>query len=272
MRFRRLHQSLGVEVIDFDPCAPTEPERVAELQRALDEHQLLVFRGGRRIPPERQVEISGWFGPVTDDSGEGRRWSVLTNADAAGTVHLPFHSDFTYTDAPIQVISLHALEIPPAGASTAFASGIRAWATLPEQCRQKLQGRTVRHRYRSSITEGLPVFVAHHPVRFVHPRTGRPVLFVTEFHADRIDGLDSYESSRLLAELFAHLYRPENVYVHRWQRWDLVLWDNLALQHARLGETRIADGERSFQRVSLNERPYAELIERARALEALRAD
>ena len=37
----------------------------------------------------------------------------------------------------------------------------------------------------------------------------------------------------LLDELFAHLYRQDNVIEHHWHNGDLVDRDNLALQHAR---------------------------------------
>jgi taurine dioxygenase len=41
------------------------------------------------------------------------------------------------------------------------------------------------------------------------------------------------QSDELLEALFQHLYRPEAVFEHHWREGDLVIWDNLALQHAR---------------------------------------
>ncbi|MCH2173592.1 TauD/TfdA family dioxygenase [Myxococcota bacterium] len=267
MQFRPLHESFGAEVLDFDVRSLARPEQMEALERAFDAHHLLLFRAGGPIPPDRQVEMTGWFGPVTDDSGEGRGWSTLTNAEASGQIRLPFHSDFTYTYSPIQGISLQAMEIPPGGATTAFASGVRGWATLPFDRRESLGNMRVRHSHRSSITPELPDFVAHHPLCLEHPRTGVPVLFVTEFHSDLIEGLESDESHQVLEELFAHLYRPENVYLHHWKLYDLLIWDNLALQHSRQRETAMSDGARSFQRVSLNDRTYSELIDQARNIE-----
>jgi alpha-ketoglutarate-dependent taurine dioxygenase len=45
--------------------------------------------------------------------------------------------------------------------------------------------------------------------------------------------MDPVEGEALLAELFEHLYAPANLLEHRWRNGDLVLWDNLAVQHAR---------------------------------------
>lgn len=263
MRFRRLHEDFGVEVIDFDVLTGTADDDIEELQRALDEHQLLLFRRGEKITPERQVEISSWFGPPADNAGDGQLWSVLRNEDPGGRRQLAFHSDFTYTDVPIKVISLHAIELPPASTTTSFVSSLHAWDTLPPDRQQLLSGMTLRHVYAPAYRENSLEYVADHPIRLPHPRTGRPVLLVTEHHAERIHEVDRDESDRLLAELFAHLYAPERVYVHQWELYDLLVWDNVALQHARREAADLADGPRAMQRVAMNEATFAELTARA---------
>ena len=76
-----------------------------------------------------------------------------------------------------------------------------------------------------------PVFEAWHPVRLDHPRTGRPLLFVTEHHVDRVEGMDEARATALLEDLFARLYAPERRYEHVWREGDLVIWDNPAALH-----------------------------------------
>ena len=53
----------------------------------------------------------------------------------------------------------------------------------------------------------------------------------SEFRWQGLDGsqIDAY----WLPFLYAHLYDPANVYAHEWQPNDLVIWDNLTVQHAR---------------------------------------
>jgi taurine dioxygenase len=278
MRFRPLHDAFGAEVLDFDVLSPTAAEDVEELKRALSDHQLLLFRYGQRVPPDRQVEMTSWFGPPVDNAGDGRLWSVLHNDDDAGRRKLPFHSDFTYTESPIKIISLQATELPPGGSSTSFVSGAHAWATLPPERQAVLAGMTLRHRHVPTAGAEAPQsgadepthplqtpkeFVAEHPVRLLHPRTGQPVLFVTEHHAYRVREVDQEESDRLIQEMFAHLYAPDQEYLHRWELYDLLIWDNVALQHARREEADVARGPRAMQRVALNEVTYPELIARA---------
>ena len=61
---------------------------------------------------------------------------------------------------------------------------------------------------------GWPDFEAEHPVRLLHPRTGEPVLFVTEHHAERILELDEGRSREVLDRLFETLYAPDARYEH----------------------------------------------------------
>jgi taurine dioxygenase len=276
MRLRSLHPAFGAEVLDFDVLKGGAPEEIAALRAGFDEHQLLLFRGaGQAVPPERQVEISAWFGPPIANSEDGVLWTVLHNEEPAGSARLPFHSDLSYTDDPILGLSLQAVELPPGGSATAFVSGVHAWRTLPQDLQALLADKTLRHRLASSLAKGFygdwPEFVADHPVRLEHPRTGAPVLYVTEHHAERIHELDEATSARVLAGLYAHLYAPEHVYAHQWALHDLIVWDNLSIQHARPEVAEPALGPRAMQRVALAEVPYHELVERARRQERERA-
>lgn len=267
MRFRPVHPEFGAEVLDFDVQRGGSPQEIEALRRAYDEHGLLLFRGGGRISPERHVEIARWFGPPAPiaNDGKGNLVTVLQNDDSAGRLELLFHSDLTYTDTPIAAICLHAIAVPPGGTSTSFISNGAAWNRLPPRLQDELADKTLRHVYDTRMPGyDWPRFVAEHPVRLLHPRTGRPLLLVTEHHADRILELDETRSRALLRELFTYLYAPAARYQHWWQLDDLVMWDNLALQHARTEEANPSKGKRALQRVALAAVSFAELLARAR--------
>lgn len=271
MRFRPLHSDVGAEVLDFDIHAGGTPEEIAELRAAYDRYAMLLFRGQGRVAPLRQVEIAGWFGPPwpVDNTGNGDYVSVLANEDAAGSVVLPFHSDLTYTDTPIAAICLQAIALPKAGTSTTFVSGAAAWRRLPGELKRELEYCTARHVLaRSATGMDWPEFVADHPVRFRHPRTGELILFVTQHHAVRILELKSGRSRDVLDAVFAHLYAEERRYVHAWELGDLLMWDNLVLQHARTEPSDPGQGARRLQRVALSEATLQETIDRARARDA----
>jgi taurine dioxygenase len=194
---------------------------------------------------------------------DGARWSTLDNQDAAGSMRLPFHSDFSYADTPIELISLQALDLPAGGSATAYASGVHGWRALSAERQAELASLTLRHRHTSRIGGTWPEFVAEHPLRLPHPRTGEPILYLTEYHAERILELEPAESERLIAELKAHLYAPENIYTHAWRRYDLLIWDNLAVQHARPEVAEQAAGRRVLQRVAVNQASLELMVDRA---------
>lgn len=267
MEFRPLHADLGVEVLGFDLQHGGAPVEIAALREAFDRHHMLLFRGQGRVSPDRHVELTRWFGPPdpVDNSGNGDFVSVLRNEEAAGSMRLPFHSDLTYTDCPIKAICLHALDLPAGGTSTTFVSSAAAWDRLPASLQQDLADKRLRHVYISQMPEyGWPDFIAEHPVRVLHPRTGRPILLVTEHHADRIVGWDGARSAAVLETLYRVLYAPAAQYEHRWQPDDLLIWDNLAIQHARTRPSDPSEGKRALQRVALAEVGLQELIEQAR--------
>lgn len=271
LRIEPLPQGFGAEISGFDMQAGDDPADIAALRRAYDEHQLLVFRDCGRIAPERQVAFTGWFGQLVSNGPTGSvggYCTVLHNDEMAGSMYLPFHCDLSYTECPIKGISLHALAVPAGGTSTTFVSNAAAWAGLPEAMRAELGDMTVRHFLEARPAYGWPDFVHDHPLRLDHPRTGRPLLFVTEHHATRILELDPARSQAVLADLFAHLYAPERRYEHPWRVGDLVIWDNLAVQHARTRPSDPSEGERAMQRVALSEVGLDELVERARARQA----
>lgn len=271
MRLRPLHPEFGVEVLGIDPRVSLPDAQIEALRAAYDAHHMLLLRNEAPLTPDQQVAFTAHFGPPVANNGQDY-CTVLHNDDAAGRMRLPFHSDLTYTDAPIQGISLHALALPEGGTGTSFVSGASAWAKLPAEMQARLAVLTLRHRYESQmVVADWPEFIADHPLRLTHPRTGQPVLFITEHHAHRIIELAEADSASLIADLLARLYAPDGVYDHRWQPYDLLVWDNLALQHARSDEADPAHGERAMQRVALSDVTLDELIERARIAQALRA-
>ncbi len=236
--------AVGVEVCDLDLRETIPPPVVEELRQAFHDHHLLVFRDQDLSGPQ-QVEVVGLFGPTLSRGRYEEGWAFVSNVRPDGLVPeggLAFHFDLAFTDEPFWGLSLYGLEVPDDGAPTWFASSARAAAKLRADVRARISDRKAlnvfdfnlpqdrRHR-EADIGPGMPR--AEHPVIAQHPRLGVPVLLVCEQQTDRIIDLSSEESEGLLAELFAALYSSDNVYVHRWRTGDLLIWDNLAVQHGR---------------------------------------
>jgi taurine dioxygenase len=197
------------------------------------------------LAPEAQQRLAATFGPLVDESRNGDGWTLVSDREE-GVIRegaLLFHSDLAFTPTPLTAISLYALEVPAGGTATFFADGVLAARRLPPELRSAVAGRDALHcyplteargdeRYRVALLDaGAPR--AEHPVLWEHPRTGEPVLYVNAMQTDSIVGLTEPESEALLERLWALLYEPGNVYRHDWHVGDLVVWDNIAVQHAR---------------------------------------
>ena len=263
MQITPLPQGFGAVVSDFDRLNGRDPDDIAKLQQAFIEHHLVVFRGPGEIGPERQMEITRWFGPIIT---EGQGWTVLDNAEPTGRLELEFHCDITFMEFPLEGISLYPQELPRVPTSTTYVSNAVAWRALREELRTELEHRKARHYFEShsGIYLGQNVFERWHPLRMVHPETGVPLLFATRHHTDRIEGMSEEQSAGVLARLFAVLYAPERRYEHVWQPGDLVIWNNHAIQHARTNVADPADGPRIMRRVQLGRIGFFEQLERLR--------
>lgn len=265
MRQREL--TVGVEILDVDLSEPVDAADVADLRALFRERHLLLFRG-QQLTGDRQVEVLSWFGPVLAEKMGA--YGYVSNVIEGAVVPeggLSFHSDFAFTWHPLDGISLHAIAVPANGAPTRFADAVRAVDRLPAGLRARLDharvlnvfdfGAPADGRMRvADLAPNSPSCV--HDAIGTHRITGEPVVMAGEMHSDCVLGLAPDESEALLAELFSHLYAPDNVYEHQWEVGDLVIWDNLALQHGRPAFSD--DEERTLQRVVLGTKSATELV------------
>jgi taurine dioxygenase len=252
-----LHPHVGAEIVGLDLDAPLDDETVAFLRGTFDEREILVFRG---VDIDRAVQyalVSTLMGypPSTpeeaDAGGAAQSTFMISNKvpeAAAPFGRLLYHCDSMWSDTPFEVLSLFGVDVAPPVPPTQFVSATYAWDTLPDVLKARVEGLHALHvpgpeylherrkrAFEGELIKGtrehVPLISA--PVVHRHPRTGRTMLYVTQGMTREILELPSEESEDLLEELFEHMYAPEVVYEHQWSQGDLVIWDNLATQHAR---------------------------------------
>lgn len=253
----------GIEV-EVALGAPLGDEEIAELRRLLAEHELLVIRTGG-LTPQQQYRVAGYFAAPHGNPDSLKR---LTNdvPGAAGAGELLFHSDYTYLTVPLYGISLYAESAAPDSAPTTFANAALALARMPAALRARAEGRVVLHLYErdnrgtrhlesTATPQGQG---AVHPLIWKSALSGVDVLGVTQLAAARILGMTEPESDALMAELFEHLYQPEHICTHHWRTGDLLIWDNMALQHSRAPGP--VDGRRRLRRTTFGLQGYEHLI------------
>ena len=251
-------EPFGVEA-QFDLAQGLTEEDKEELRRLYALDGLLLIRG-LKLSMEDQLELCSIFGPVL--RGEHDRYLVSNVADDGllGDMELIFHHDIPYVPAPFLAGSLHALEVSEGVSGTKFASGLRAYERLPQELRDRIDGmnavfaRPRDESRRTKLTDSRPGDnCAVHAVVQRQKETGRPYVFVNSQSTACLIGVADAESDALIDELFSSLYAEDNVYEHKWRNGDIVIWDNLALQHAR---GPITGGVRTLQRVTIARLSY----------------
>jgi alpha-ketoglutarate-dependent taurine dioxygenase len=249
-----LSPALGVELRGVD-LREEQPEAVCQrARRAFAEYCLILVRG-QDISLEQQTRFCQWFGTINTagrhaglepfDPEHPEMYISNTRPEGvAGEGLLKKHQDYCSQETLLPALCLYAEEIPTHGGDTIFASGRRAYQNLPASLARRVSDLRARHLGPTSmdLTEeasggGAPTTFAPrsavHPVVLSHPRSDGPILFVNEGMTEGIVGLDHAESGALLASLLGYLEDPAVQYRHQWVVGDVIIWDNLALQHGR---------------------------------------
>lgn len=265
-RVRDLNPALGAEVEGLDLSAELDGESISNLRQLFDRRGVLLLRGDE-FAPEDQAYLAGL---LIGEAPAGRTAAIsrthtyanyVTNQDADGYApfgELLFHCDMMWAANPMEVLSLYGHRVEPPTVPTRFASMVHGLQTLPEDLRARIEnlsavhqtGQQRRGEHKDELVE--PQYEAVRstvkPLIWTHPRTGEPLLYVSQQMTAHIEGVEADESEALLEELFANLYRPGVVIDHEWRQGDLVVWDNLAVQHAR-GNVEFEGPERTLRKV-----------------------
>jgi taurine dioxygenase len=157
-----------------------------------------------------------------------------------------WHADMTYAETPPMAAILYALEVPPAGGDTYWASMVLAYETLSASLKQRIEGREALHdaTYNSAgmmrkgykeLTDPRSAPGARHALVRIHAETGRKCLFLGRRRNSYVVGLELADSEALLDELWAHATQPRFTFRQQWRAGDVLIWDNRCTLHRRDG-------------------------------------
>ncbi|HEY4251078.1 MAG TPA: TauD/TfdA family dioxygenase [Roseomonas sp.] len=278
LTIRPIMPGFAAEVAGVDLAQPVGDNLFQQIRQAwLDADGLLLLRN-QAITPEQHIAFSRQFGdlhmsggnPVLAQyylPGHPEIYRVSNKKidgkpqgrEDAGTY---WHSDGSWQPSPPMASLLHALEIPPIGGDTIFANMYRAYETLSAPMKRMLDGLEVVHSLAAAVmkTSYGKEYVgkldeaaakhATHPLVRTHPESKRKALFVNKGFTSHIVGLPQAESDAILNFLFEHSTAPENLYRHRWQKHDVVIWDNRCAMHYAVADYK-AHGDRYMHRTTV---------------------
>ncbi|MBT5111301.1 MAG: TauD/TfdA family dioxygenase [Rhodospirillaceae bacterium] len=258
--FEPLHPLFGVIVGDVDLTGPLADDVFAEIRAAFEKYSLLVFHD-QPVSDEQQLAFSRRFGPLELTKigalGAGTELVILTNVDPDagpdGAIAPPehrlhgshranslWHTDSSFKKTPALASLLSGRVVPSVGAETEFASMRAAYAALPDETKQHIEGKVVMHSFansRNQIDKDLASSAERdelppvpHPMVKANPATGEKSFYLAS-HAAHIVGMPVEDGKSLIAELIDATTAADRVYRHAWREHDLVMWDNRCMLH-----------------------------------------
>ena len=256
-----LHPVFVAEVQGIDLRQPTDADLAADIEAAMDEFAVLVFRD-QVLDESQQMAFTRALGPVDmgllkvlqrrsrfkeagmiDISNVDLESQILERDDPRLITMLAnqlWHSDSSFKQPSAKYSLLLACILPEQGGETEFADMRAAYDALSDEVRGELEGLAAEHSaFHSRIQLGdrqyTPEDLAKYPtvawpIVRTHPGSRRKTLFIGA-HATHIVGWPVPEGRLLLAELLEHATQSRFVYRHTWRPGDLVIWDNRAVLH-----------------------------------------
>jgi alpha-ketoglutarate-dependent taurine dioxygenase len=249
---RPLSSKLGVEVSGFTFSSEPDAFEMRDIKSLADHHLVLLFRD-QPLAEVAHVAFAQSLGPVIAPvepaftSPTNPMILHLGNVDGYGNkladddpstlfTYAPerWHSDGSYKPIPNYLTILHALEIPPEGGETWFASMVAAYEALPDATKALIADKEMEHPYPNSGKrvkgwEGRKLDVVVHPLVRRIPG-GQLALFVSPF-GGQIVGMTSDESDALVRELLDFAVSGAFTYRHQWRLGDTLVWNNRGLVH-----------------------------------------
>lgn len=265
INIKPLHPTFAAEVSGIDFTKPVPPEIIEQVQAAIDEYGVLVFRKAN-LDDDAHVAFSSQFGELepTPAASLGVKTRLpspyvgdLANVDHNGNLKLyedqlsrlfakgneTWHADMQYHPRRCKYSTLRAVKLPPrgTGGETQYSDSRAAYDDLSPEMKKKLDGLvaycSLLHNRRVAAPElykGVDVMDwPNAKWKLVYPqgRTGRMNLYVTSY-MHKIEGMSQEESDELLAELRKHAAQEKYVHTVYWEDdGDMVMWDNIAVLH-----------------------------------------
>ena len=237
-----------------------------KLDKIINKYAVIVFRN-QKITDEQQIKFTEKFGKIeesgsksnitkpsdrrlstklADVSNIDKNLNVFNRDDSRRIFNLGnrlWHSDSSFKKIPAKYSLLSAKTISIEGGDTEFADMRAAYDKLNGKVKSKIDKLICEHSLIYSrqrlgfdmtsknnsieINNFTPV---EQPLVRTIPMTKRKLIYLSS-HIGRIKGWIRPDSMCFINDLIEHSTSSEFVYVHKWQKNDLIIWDNRQTMH-----------------------------------------
>ena len=255
-------KTLGATVMGLDLAQALSDANFAAVRDALGAHGVLRFPE-QQLSARQLADFSARFGKLEINVANAYQEpglpqvmilsNIVDNGKAIGMSDAgqSWHTDMSYSKTIAFANVLYGIKIPRRDGrtlgNTEFCNMHAAYEGLPDELKQRLEGKTVLHDFnkfwemmrREKGSQRPPLTEAQrkakppvsHPLFLTHPLTLRRVLYANPGYSVRINELPQKESDEILAFLFEHQTHPAYRYAHQWQEGDLMLWEDIGTIH-----------------------------------------
>ena len=259
MEIRPIDGTFAREVTGVQLWNGLSADQLEQVRNAWTEAGILVFR--RQSLSEKEiVEVTAMFGTpqvvhrtdwISPEYPEVILISNLKDQDnkqigMPGSNDVDWHTDQSYVVNPATGAMLYSVEIPNDGGGSTWWTNMRiGYDELPADLKAECVGKRAIMSYlkrlagyneqAAKVTEEMlrktpPVA---QPLVYTHPVTGKKSLFLDPTTTIGIEGMPDAEALALIDRLTKACTQPHQVYKHRWQVGDVILWDNACTMHRR---------------------------------------
>ncbi len=263
----KLGEHIGARIEGVTLGGDLNPAAVEVIHHALLEHKVIFFRGQEQLTDEGQQAFARLLGtPTTAHPTVTSRGPEILPIDSDYSSANSWHTDVTFVDRIPKASILRAVELPPFGGGTIWASGVAAYNALPDPLKSLAENLRAVHSnifdYSTrAVEEGVDprfreyrqefestTYETEHPVVRVHPETGERTLLLGHF-VRYFTGFSKAKSLDLFRILQSYAVDEDRTIRWNWQPGDVAIWDNRATQHRAVND--YAGQHRRLHRITL---------------------
>ncbi len=258
---------VGAEITGIDIKALSDAD-FAAIQDAFAEHGVIFFRD-QDTREDDHIAFAERFGEINVNRFFAAHPDypqialVAKEPDQKDNIGGGWHTDHSYDHEPALGSVLVARELPKSGGDTMFASMYKAYESLPDTLKEKIDGLSALHSGKHIFGEGPDSFYKTtdtgaeaegasrignsaaaealsdpvHPIVISHPLSGKKALYVNPAFTREVVGMEKSESDELLSDLYTHVFTGHDFH-HRfqWKPGSIAMWDNRSTWHWALND------------------------------------
>ncbi|WP_232495708.1 TauD/TfdA dioxygenase family protein [Novosphingobium kaempferiae] len=264
---RPVQPTIGAEIEGVDLSKPLTDELREEIRAAVLKWKVVFFRD-QSLDDASQAAFAANFGPLythpttRHDAANKEVHAIAAKYDREYEKKLgykvkpgeAYHSDTSWRLVPTWGAVLRDVNLPEVGGDTIWVDANLAYETLPEELKQRLEGKYVTHNFVPALElsgHEYPI-VAHKIVR-THRETGKKILWVNFSQQPQILGIELAESRELLEEVLRQYKRPDLQARFSWRPGTVAFWDNRATVHFAV--RNYGDFPRELHRILIADEP-----------------